>query len=136
MTLELDRFFDVVDTCHYKLFAIDRPTDEQLGEYNRKHLQIYIKSFNGVEIFVSNATEESEIDYIKQSLHYDKNFTIAASKTLYMQLTPLSTSNYSALEATVEFKYYEYDPKCAEFTYWNGTECDPNYNEYCASLLP
>ena len=65
VTLELDRFFDLVDTCHYTLFAIDRPTDEELGEYNRKHLQIYIKSFNGVEIYVSNATEESEIDYIK-----------------------------------------------------------------------
>lgn len=32
------------------------------------------------------------------------------------------------------FRYYEYDPQCPEFTFWNGTDCEGNYTLYCASL--
>ena len=33
---------------------------------------------------------------------------------------------------SVTFSYYTYDPNCVEYTYWNGQECEPNYDEYCA----
>lgn len=38
------------------------------------------------------------------------------------------------MNADIVFRYYEYDPMCATFTYWNGYRCKPNYSEYCASL--
>lgn len=86
---------------------------------------------------MGNSTEdESEIEHIQEvnALYY--NFTVEAYKNLYMQLSPASDAEYEDLAGLIEFRYYEYDPKCATYTYWNGTDCEPNYNEYCASLLP
>lgn len=38
------------------------------------------------------------------------------------------------MKGEIEFKFYDYDPRCANMTYWNGYRCKGNYTMYCASL--
>ena len=38
-------------------------------------------------------------------------------------------------DAVIQLSYYEYDPNCVQFTYWNGTDCIPDYDLYCQTFL-
>jgi len=49
-------------------------------------------------------------------------------------LRPQDGASRSNIKAEIQFRYYEYDPECAEFNYWNGTACIPDYDLYCSSL--
>ena len=51
-----------------------------------------------------------------------------------MVVKPVPGKSRGDFNAEIIFRYYEYDPMCATFTYWNGYRCKPNYSEYCASL--
>lgn len=34
----------------------------------------------------------------------------------------------------MKLRYYEWDPRCGEFTIWDGSSCQPDYLTYCDSL--
>ena len=64
---------------------------------------------------------------------YERNFTQPNTKNFYLGISAQagSTRGYSA-EITI--RYYTYDPNCAINTYWNGTDCIPDYELYCGKL--
>jgi hypothetical protein len=62
------------------------------------------------------------------------NFTTPIDKNLYVVLLAQEGAKNGDFKATIRFEYYEYDPGCPKFTYWNGTDCQNNYTEYCPSL--
>ena len=66
---------------------------------------------------------------------YNYNFTVPYSDTFYLVLQPQQGSSKGDYDAVISFSYYEYDPNCAQYTYWNGTDCDPDYNEFCQQYL-
>jgi hypothetical protein len=68
--------------------------------------------------------------------YYNRNFTIEPSKKLFVQIQPTNNTEFGQYDGTITFKYYVYDPKCADFTYWNGTDCEPDFLSYCESLTP
>jgi hypothetical protein len=37
------------------------PSEEELGLYNRKWIQVYVDTFDGLDIFVASAASEKEI---------------------------------------------------------------------------
>ena len=56
----IGRLFDETDTCHYTLSAADNSA--KVEKYNRKWLQVYVESFDGLDIYVSNATNARSIN--------------------------------------------------------------------------
>lgn len=56
----IGRLFDETDTCHYILSAADNSA--KVEKYNRKWLQVYVESFDGLDIYVSNATNATSIN--------------------------------------------------------------------------
>lgn len=65
---------------------------------------------------------------------YAYNFTAPYSDDFYMVLQAETGASKGDFDTVITFSYYEYDPNCVKFTYWNGTSCVVNYNEYCASF--
>ena len=53
------------------------------------------------------------------------------SDDLYLILEPEDGSSKGDYDAVIQFSYYEYDPNCVEFTFWNGTDCINDYEKYC-----
>jgi hypothetical protein len=53
---------------------------------------------------------------------------------MYLILQAEDGSDRGDYDAVIVFSYYEYDPNCIEFTVWNGTDCIPDYDTYCASF--
>jgi hypothetical protein len=87
-----------------------------------------------VNIFVSSAPTEKEIVDIEQVTSFNYNFTQNISQPLFMVIQPQSGASNGDFEVEFTVAYYEYDPNCPEFTKWNGTDCEVNYTQYCASL--
>lgn len=49
---------------------------------------------------------------------------------------PTNNTVWGSYRGQLTFRYYTYDPKCAQHTHWNGTDCQPDYEGYCQSLTP
>jgi hypothetical protein len=63
-----------------------------------------------------------------------RNFTIAPTSKFFVNVVGTKNAVYGQFAGKIKFRYYTYDPNCATFTYWNGTDCEPNYFEYCSNL--
>ena len=135
-TVEINRFFDKGDSCHYVFSVTDQTTSDKLEKYNRKWMQVYIESFDGLDIFVSNATDVFSISSAQYVSYFYRNFTIPPTSKFYVQVQATNNTVYGQYFGKIIFKYYTYDPKCATYTNWNGTFCVPDFDAYCASLTP
>ena len=58
----LGRLFDEVDSCHYTFGVWDQMAPEDVYQNNTKFLQIYVEKFDGLDIFVANASVEGNIN--------------------------------------------------------------------------
>ena len=135
LTLRLSNFFDVGDSCYYHIFAKDRVSAANLDPYNRKYLQVYVESLIAMTGYIGSyntgvITDVSQTEITK----FKYNFTVPYSDDFYLILQSEDGSSRGDYKAVIQFSYYEYDPNCVQFTYWNGTACEPNYDEYCASF--
>ena len=65
---------------------------------------------------------------------YNYNFTSSYANGFWFVLKAESGSDKGDYEADIILSYYEYDPNCADFTNWNGEECEPDFDAYCASM--
>ena len=133
-TVEISKWFDEQDSCRFTLSGGDKLTTEQVGLYNRRWLQVYFETFDGLDIFVASAKHESELGYGTKVGLSSRNFTAPPDEHIFVQIQATNNTRFGQYSGKMTFKYYIYDPKCAEYTYWNGTECEANYDEYCNSL--
>lgn len=81
-------------------------------------------------IGTADTAEELTEDNAISSSNY--NFTTPHNLDFWIVLQAEEGSDKGDYDATITFSYYEYDPNCAQYTYWNGEECEPDYDEYCA----
>lgn len=141
MTIKLGTKFGPNDACWYRLTTRDRvPSIDDIPRYNRKHMQVYFKQMKNIEGWVASGPDNvytNNYTYFNSSSKVgteDRNFTQANYDNLYIVVKPVAGNNRGSMTAEIVFRYYEYDPMCAKFTYWNGYRCKPDYSEYCASL--
>ena len=124
------------ELCYFVVEADDQTTEDQLEPYNQKFLQVYFERFDGLDIYISNATSEmvlQEDGIIKVNTTY-RNFTMPPTKKFYITINTTDGAVYPQMKGQILFRYYTYDAGCPVFTYWNRTHCVPNYYEYCSNL--
>ena len=83
------------------------------------------------DVFFDNITYFNSSQEVSSGV---RNFTQANYDNLYVVVKPVAGKLRGDMLADIVFRYYEYDPMCATFTYWNGYRCKPDYSEYCESL--
>jgi len=66
------------DTCYYKLSAKDQVDLEDLDPYNRKYIQIQIKTVSGLDAYVGTAQNASMLDDLSVT-------TVTAAKLNFTQ---------------------------------------------------
>ena len=133
-TVEIGRLFDTIDTCHFTFSVDDQVSAEDLDPYNQKYMQIYIDKFDGLDIYISNGTNSISTTYTQGVNWYNRNFTIAPTAKMFVQLNPSNNTEYGDYSGKITFRYYTWSPNCEEFTQWNGTECVPDFEAFCVSL--
>lgn len=84
----------------------------------------YVSSTNGA---IEDVTEAVITEYAY-------NFTAPYSDDMYLILQPEDGSSKGDYDAVIQLSYYEYDPNCVKYTFWNGTDCENDYDLYCASF--
>ena len=116
--------------CYYHFYSGDYPTEAD--PLNLKHLQVYITRIQGLVVYVGNADKASELtsETLVDSYYY--NFTTPHQNDFWISVQPETNSSKGDYFLSVTFSYYTYDPNCVKYTYWNGNECEPDYDEYCA----
>ena len=79
-------------------------------------------------------TADTEIGLVDEILvsQYDYNFTTPYNQDFWVVLQAEDGSEKGDYEASITFSNYEYDPNCVQYTYWNGEECEPDWDEYCS----
>ena len=141
MTIKLNSKFGPSDACWYRLSTRDRvPSIDDIPRYNRKHMQVYFSKMANIQAWVASGPDAvftNNLTYFNSSAEVSttlRNFTQANYDNLYIIVKPVKGKTRGSMSADIVFRYYEYDPMCATFTYWNGYRCKPDYGEYCASL--
>lgn len=84
--------------------------------------------------YVSSTSGSIEDVTESEITEYNYNFTTPFSNDMYLILEPEDGSSKGDYDAVIQFSYYEYDPNCVEFTFWNGTDCENDYDKYCESF--
>lgn len=97
-------------------------------------MQVFVEKFDGLDIFIANGTDERSINFTSKVNVTNRNFTIPPTGKFFVQVQPAVGSQYGDYAQSIKFRYYQYNPNCAEFTEWNGSVCQPNYTAYCSNL--
>ena len=92
------------------------------------------KKVDYLEAFIANSTSETAISEVTTVAGQDYNFTMANWQNYYVTVNPKEGGLRGKMRGEIVFKFYDYDPRCANMTYWNGYRCKGNYTMYCASL--
>ena len=96
-------------------------------------MQVEIKSISSLQGYIGSARTEKDLSSQTAISAYDRNFTQPNTKNFYIVLSPQAGSS-RGYSAEIVVRYYTYDPNCAINTYWNDTDCIPDYELYCSSL--
>jgi hypothetical protein len=122
---------DQDQTCNYVFRALDEGSD-----MTDKYIQIFVEQFDALEIYIAEAKDTLTMQDrdIQKVTSDNRNFTMSPTKRYYIQINATEGANQFQVTGRMIFRYYKFDPKCPEFTKWDGSECMPDYTDYCASL--
>ncbi len=67
--------FNELDVCHFILTTDDMIRTKDIDPRNRKYLNLYFDYFEGVDVYVSNATRFEDIQYRSYVDYTNRNFS-------------------------------------------------------------
>ena len=112
VTLRVNKFFDLGDSCYYHIFANDRIAVEDLDPYNLKHMQVYVTSLTAMTGYIGSVSTNATDLVATEITTYAYNFTVPYAYDFYLILGAETGSSKGDYDAIVQFSYYEYDPNC------------------------
>ena len=56
------------------------------------------------------------------------------NKKYFVSINGTQGAQFNQYAGKLKFRYYEWNPGCPEFTFWNDKICEANYTAYCESL--
>jgi hypothetical protein len=97
---------------------------------------VYFEQFDALEIFIASGKDLRTIrsDDIKRIDSNNRNFTITPTEKFFIQINATDGAQTGQFLGKMKLRYYEWDPRCGEFTIWDGSSCQPDYLTYCDSL--
>ena len=120
--IELSKYFHENDTCHYTFSVFDEVPANELSPTNLKYMQVYVEQFDALEIYVAAGEKENNIrpENIRKVSSGERNFTMPPTQKFFVLVNGTQDAKYPQFDGKIKFRYYQYEPKCAEFTAWDG----------------
>ena len=115
--------FNELDVCHFILTTDDMIKTKDIDPRNRKYLNLYFDYFEGVDVFVSNATRFEDIQYRSAVDYTNRNFSQPNTQSYYVVVQPKLGSQWGDYKVDFTMRFYTYDPGCPKFTSWDGFKC-------------
>ena len=99
----------------------------ELKATNRKYMQVYIEQFDALEIYIAAGQDEKNLysQDVRKVTNGERNFTMAPTQKFFLVVNGTNGAKYPQFNGKIVFRYYEYIPKCAQYTEWDGFECKP-----------
>ena len=127
--------FGPKNRCYYAFKPSEYQIYKDLNKTNLRWMQVLFKELKNVEAYISSSKSETAIKSVIPVEGKDYNFTMANWQNYYVTLKPpLEGGKRGSMKGEIIFRFYDYDPMCANMTNWNGYRCAANYTMYCASL--
>lgn len=87
-------------------------------------MQIYVNKLKNVDAYISIAENVVDIAAREKVMpSINKNYTQPPTSNYYITLIPKKDARLGEHEIDIDLNFYQYDPKCIQYTKWNGTDC-------------